>query len=109
MIEILRYLDSSGRDVFGEWLSTISDKRTRAKILARIDRVGLGNFGDSKSLVGGVWELRIDWGPGYRVYFGRRGSMVVVLLGGGDKRSQAADIRRATESWMDYKRHEGEL
>ena len=92
MIEILRYIDPAGRDVFGEWLSRMKDKRTRAKILARLDRVALGNFGDSKALATGVWELRIDWGPGYRVYFGRRGPAVVVL------RAEVTSERRKTIS-----------
>jgi putative addiction module killer protein len=66
-MEIRRYLTASGRDVFGEWLSKLKDVRTRAKIVTRIDRLSLGNFGDCRALRGGLFELRIDWGPGYRV------------------------------------------
>jgi len=68
-IEICRYIAKTGRDLFGEWLAGFKDVRTRAKILARIDRLSAGNFGDCKSLRDGLFELRIDWGPGYRVYY----------------------------------------
>lgn len=67
MIEVRRYLTRTGKDVFGEWLARLKDNRTRAKIMVRIDRLSAGNFGDCKSLRGGLFELRIDWGPGYRV------------------------------------------
>ncbi len=69
---------------------------------ARLNRIRLGNFGDCKSVGGGVEELRIDFGPGYRVYYGREGAVVVILLCGGDKRSQAKDIFRAQEYWREY-------
>jgi putative addiction module killer protein len=71
-------------------------------VRARLNRIRLGNFGDCKSVGGGVVELRIDFGPGYRVYFGRDGRLVVVLLCGGDKRTQARDILRAREYWKEY-------
>jgi putative addiction module killer protein len=76
----------------------------RARIAARMDRPAGGNFGDSKSIGGGVHELRIDWGPGYRVYFGKVGSACVLLLCGGDKRRQSADINRARAYWKDYEK-----
>jgi putative addiction module killer protein len=66
-MELRRYLTASGRDVFGEWLAGLRDARTRAKIVARIDRLSAGNFGDGKALRGGLFQLRINWGPGYRV------------------------------------------
>ena len=72
-MDLRRYLTSSGRDVFGEWLLGLKDVRTRAKIVARIDRLSTGNFGDCKALRGGLFELRIDWGPGYRVYYAMLG------------------------------------
>lgn len=80
--------------VFANWLDALVDRRARARILIRIDRLELGNFGDVKFFEG-VGELRIDYGPGYRVYFVRRGSSIVVLLCGGDKSSQRQDIRIA--------------
>ncbi|MFA7235605.1 MAG: type II toxin-antitoxin system RelE/ParE family toxin [Phycisphaeraceae bacterium] len=102
MNEIRRYITASGKDVFGEWLANLNDNKTRAKILTRIDRLALGNFGDCKTLREGVMELRIDFGPGYRVYLAKVGKTVVPLLGGGDKHRQSADINRAVASLHDY-------
>lgn len=78
-------------------------RRARAKVAARALQIAAGNFGDCKSLREGVWELRIDWGPGYRVYFAKAGRSIVLLLCGGDKRKQSADIERAIDYWKDYK------
>jgi putative addiction module killer protein len=78
--------------VFAKWLSGLKDRNARARIAVRIDRLALGNPGDVKAVGGGVSEMRIDYGPGYRVYFARRGDVVVLLLCGGDKKSQARDI-----------------
>jgi putative addiction module killer protein len=102
-MEIRRYLTESGRDVFGEWLSELRDVRTRAKIVARIDRLSAGNFGDCKALRGGLFELRIDWGPGYRVYYATVGKGCVLLLCGGDKHKQSSDIKRALKHLKDYR------
>lgn len=103
VIKLRRYQTASGRDVFGDWLAGLKDMRTKAKILARIDRLSVGNFGDCKSLRDGVCELRIDWGPGFRVYYATVGRFCVLLLCGGDKRKQSADIRRAIEYLKDYR------
>jgi putative addiction module killer protein len=109
MLDIQRYVTESGRDVFGEWLASLRDKRAAAKVAVRINRLAAGNFGDCKPLREGVWELRIDWGPGYRVYYAMAGRTCVLLLCGGDKRRQAADIARAIEYWKDYQtRNENE-
>jgi putative addiction module killer protein len=102
-MELRRYLTAFGRDIFGEWLSGLRDVRTRAKIMARIDRLSLGTFGDCKALRGGLFEVRIDWGPGYRVYYAQLGKECVLLLGGGDKRKQSSDIKRALGYLKDYK------
>jgi len=102
VIEIRRYVTSAGKDVFGDWLSHLSDNQAKARILVRIDRLAIGNFGDSKSLHGGISELRIDWGPGYRVYYATLGRTCVLLLCGSDKRKQASDIRRAIAYLQDY-------
>ena len=102
MIELRRYQTRTGRDVFGEWLAGLNDNRTRAKIIARIDRLQAGNFGDCRSLRGGLFELRIDRGPGYRVYYATIGRTCVLLLCGGDKRKQSTDIKRAAEYLKDY-------
>ncbi|MCI0335407.1 MAG: type II toxin-antitoxin system RelE/ParE family toxin [Planctomycetes bacterium] len=86
------------------WLAELKDVRARAKVAARIARLASGNFGDCKPIRAGVWELRIDWGPGYRVYYAMLEQTCVLLLCGGDKRKQAADIKRAIEYWDDYQR-----
>ena len=104
MIELRRYLAETGQDVFGEWLTGLKDARARAKVAARLARLMVGNFGDCKALRDGVWELRVDWGPGYRVYYAMIDQKCVLLLGGGDKRRQTADIKRAVEHWNDYLR-----
>ena len=82
-------------DVFSKWLVELRDIRARARIQARIDRLELGNVGDAKPVGEGVSEMRIDYGPGYRVYFSLRGSELIILLAGGDKSSQSKDIRKA--------------
>jgi putative addiction module killer protein len=103
VLEIRRYLTRAGKDVFGDWLARLADTQARARILARIDRLAVGNFGDSKHLRGGISELRIDWGPGYRVYFAMIDKACVLLLCAGDKRKQSSDIKRATEYLHDYR------
>jgi putative addiction module killer protein len=107
MVQVLRYVNPAGRDVFGHWLAELTDARARAKIAARIDRLAAGNFGDCKPIRQGVWELRIDWGPGYRVYYGMLERTCVLLLCGGDKRKQSADINRAIDCWTDFKERMG--
>jgi putative addiction module killer protein len=102
-MELRRYLTASGRDVPGEWLAGLRDTRTKAKIVARLDRLSAGNFGDCKALRGGLFELRINWGPGYRVYYALVDRVCVLLLCGGDKRKQSSDIKRALEYLKDYR------
>ena len=82
-------------DEFHHWLGSLADRRAAARIVDRIKRASNGNFGDAKSVGSGVSEMRIDYGPGYRVYFFRRGKELVILLCGGDKKSQKADIAKA--------------
>lgn len=84
------------------WLSGLSDRQARARILVRVQRMAAGNFGDCKPLQGGVWELRIDHGPGYRVYYAQAGKRLILLLVGGDKRKQQTDIAAALEYWQDW-------
>lgn len=103
MTEIRRYVTARGNDVFGEWLTNLNDARAQAQIAIRLDRLAAGNFSDCKPLRKGLWELRIDWGPGYRVYYAMIGQRVVLLLGGGDKRKQSADIERALTRLEDYR------
>jgi putative addiction module killer protein len=82
-------------DEFADWLANLRDSRARARIAVRIRRIALGNYGDTKPVGDGVGELRVDYGPGYRVYFVRRGLEIIVLLCGGDKSTQSKDIERA--------------
>lgn len=98
MVEIREYT-ANNRAYFSEWLNRL-DRMVKARVLTRIDRVARGNMGDTKSVGDGVFELRLDFGPGYRVYFGREGQEIVILLCGGAKDSQSKDIERAKELWI---------
>ena len=89
------------------WLEGLRDDRARKRIAQRFERVGHGLLGDVKGVGGGVSELRIDHGPGYRVYFARRGDIVIVLLNGGDKSSQQRDILKAKTLWAEWERDHG--
>lgn len=82
-------------DDFAKWFKSLKDRQVRARIQARIDRIGLGSFGDCEPVGGGISEMRIHFGPGYRVYFIQRGTEIVVLLAGGSKRTQSKDILKA--------------
>lgn len=83
--------------IFADWLAGLRDRQARARITVRIDRLALGNPGDVKPAGEGVSEMRIDYGPGYRVYFVRRGRKIIILLCGGDKRTQTQDIKAAID------------
>ncbi|NOY28751.1 MAG: type II toxin-antitoxin system RelE/ParE family toxin [Planctomycetes bacterium] len=96
------YQKKDGKRPFSKWLNQLRDRKAQERIDARLTRVQLGNFGDTKAVGEGVLELRIDYGPGYRVYCGCDGSEVVILLLGGDKRTQAKDINTAKDYWADY-------
>lgn len=106
-VEIRHYVTPAGKDIFDEWLTELADLRAQAKVATRINRLAAGNFGDCRALRQGLHELRIDWGPGYRVYFTMRGRSRVLLLCGGDKRRQSSDIERALEYLQDYKERAG--
>ncbi len=97
MTEVLKTAEFDG------WLSSLQDRQAVARITARIDRLVAGNAGDTKRLGSGVSELRIDYGPGYRLYYTQRGKALVLLLCGGDKRTQDADIKRAFKLAKDWK------
>jgi len=103
VIEIRRYVTRTGKDVIGDWLAGLNDTQARARIIARIDRLSTGNFGDCKPLRDGVSELRVDWGPGYRMYYAMLGRTCVLLLCPGDKRKQSSDINQAIRYFRDYK------
>ncbi|MBD1922196.1 type II toxin-antitoxin system RelE/ParE family toxin [Microcoleus sp. FACHB-831] len=101
--DIQRYVKPDGRVPFDEWLDSLHNVKAQTNINKRLDRVSLGNLGDYRSVGEGVSELRIDYGPGYRIYFGQIGLTIVLLLCGGDKSTQEQDIRRAKEYWTDYR------
>ena len=103
MIELRRYQLEDSNTPVTEWLCGLRDARARAQIEVRLRRVSVGNFGDCKPVGEGVSELRVDVGAGYRVYYGKRGQALVILLCGGDKGSQQADIIRAKAYWNDWK------
>src|SRR5580698_2157135 len=105
-MELFRFRREDGGEPFAEWLSGLRDKGAEARIRVRLRRVEAGNFGDCEPVGEGVTELRIHVGAGYRVYFGRHGKMVVILLCGGDKSSQTADIKRAKDFWSEWKRRQ---
>ena len=101
--ELRYYQSADGKRPFTEWLTALDDRQACGRIEARLARVAAGNLGDVETVGGGVMELRIDWGPGYRVYFARLGQVIVLLLCGGDKRTQQRDIERAQKYFEDYK------
>lgn len=103
-MRIIHYLTDAGKDLYQDWLDGLGDMRARVAIQRRVDRLAIGTFGDHRFCREGVWELRIDVGAGYRVYYAQTGQALVLLLYGGDKRSQNADIDSAVDYWKDYQR-----
>jgi len=101
IFEVKEFIES-GNSPFAHWFDSL-DAVTAARVDKYIRRLEAGNFGAAKSLQEGVFELRLDFGPGYRVYFGRDGKTIIILLGGGSKRRQSADIVAAIERWKRYK------
>jgi putative addiction module killer protein len=106
LVEIRIYRGNLPQAPFSKWLAAQKDLRAVAIIQARLNRLRAGNFGDAKPVGEGVEELRIDFGPGYRVYFGRDGKTVVILLCAGSKRTQDKDIDTAVRLWRDYRASE---
>ena len=102
MFDLIHYADADGKDHFGRWLESLSDVQAQARVSARLIRLHRGNFGDCRAVGEGVWEIRIDWGPGYRVYYAIAGKQAILLCEGGDKRTQATDIQRAIARWKDW-------
>jgi len=102
MLELLTYLDAEGRGPFADWFDDL-DAAAAAKVTTALTRMGLGNLSNVKGVGEGLLEYKIDFGPGYRVYFGRDGERLVILLGGGTKKRQQRDIELARDRWADYK------
>ena len=103
---VLTYVKADGSAPFNDWLEALKDRKARAIIRTRINRVRLGNLGDCKSVGEGVRELRIKFGAGYRVYFRQEEDTIVILLSGGDKSSQNRDINQTQQYWKDYQRRD---
>ena len=103
-MKVIIYSTSTGKSPFIKWLEDL-DVKTRTIIKSRIDRIRLGNFGDTKPIKNGqgIRELRIKYGPGYRIYYGVQGTTIIVILMGGDKGSQNRDIEKAKRYWLEYK------
>ncbi len=102
MYELRHYTNPEGQDLFARWLDGLRDRQAQARIAARMLRLVNGNFGDCKPVGSGVWELRIDWGSGYRVYYAIQGKRVILLCDGGDKKTQPVDIERAIARWTEF-------
>jgi len=102
--KVEEYVTAQGISPFGQWFESLQDRQAQVRIDARLARLRAGNTGDCKSVGDGVYELRIDYGPGYRVYFGRAGKTLILLLLGGDKTTQPRDIERAKKFWRDYQK-----
>ena len=103
MVEIVEFLDSKGSSLFAKWFDGLS-AQAAAKVATYITRIENGNLSSLKSVGQGVHESRIDWGPGYRVYMGKDGDRLIILLGGGTKKRQNKDIERAKDAWLEYKK-----
>lgn len=95
-------MTQDGDKPFTDWLESLKDKTVRYRIKERLDRIAIGNLGDYKSIEKGVYELRFAFGSGYRIYFGKEGNNIIVLLCGGDKSSQKKNIKQAVAYWKDY-------
>src|SRR5687767_10084333 len=100
-LQVREYLTGDGRSPFRIWLGQLN-AAARARVQARVLRFEMGNLGDHKSVGSGVWEARLAFGPGYRIYFGKDGESVILLVLGGAKSTQRRDIRRGQEFWRDY-------
>jgi putative addiction module killer protein len=107
VVEIVQYIDRSGRNPFERWFEKLGDE-TQARVVVYLDRLEQGNFSVAKSVGSGVYELRLDFGPGYRIYFGKDGEQLVILLGGGIKKRQQSDIETACAKWLEYKKRKRE-
>ena len=103
MIEIGEFVDARGHSPFGRWIDRL-DRHATARVATALYRMEMGNLSNAKGVGGGVLEYRIDFGPGYRIYFGRDGDALIILLGGGTKARQQRDIEAAVELWREYRR-----
>src|SRR5579863_2626845 len=103
MIDVREFVDTEGRSPFTAWFDSLNAEAA-AKVTTAVTRISLGNFSNVESVGSGVFEYKLDFGPGYRIYFGKDGETLVILLGGGTKKRQQGDISAAIDAWQDYKR-----
>ena len=106
-MKVLEYTGTNGKSPFQKWFNSL-DAQTAAKIVSAVSRLEQGNLSNAKTVGSGVMEYRLDWGPGLRVYFGRDGELLIILLAGGTKRRQNRDIQEAIANWSDYKLRKGQ-
>ncbi len=104
---VVEFLDRNGTSIFADWYDDL-DSQAAAKITTAITRMELGNLSNVKSIRGGVFEYRLNFGPGYRIYLGKDGNTIIILLGGGTKRRQQNDIEAAKDRWQEYKQRKKE-
>lgn len=105
-IELQEFLDTSGRSLFARWFDSLN-AAAAARVTVALTRLGHGNFSNVEGVGSGVYELKVDFGPGYRVYFGKDGERIVILLGGSSKKRQGVAINAAQTAWAEYKRRKG--
>ena len=103
MLKIKIYTTAQGKMPFTKWLKSLKDKNVKYRITAHLDKLAIGNLGDRKALAKGVYEMRLHFAKGYRIYYGHDGQEIILLLCAGDKGSQKNDIKKAQEYWQDYK------
>ncbi len=107
MHEVIHYLDEAENDLYQSWLESLRDWVAKVAIIKRVDSLEVGLFGDCKSLREGIWELKVDVGAGYRVYYAHVGNRVILLTSGGDKKSQSRDIERALNLLKNWEKRNG--
>src|SRR5713226_10416966 len=103
MTDVREYLDAKGRSAYAAWFDSLNAEAA-AKVTTAVTRISLGNFSNVEGVGSGVFEYKLDFGPGYRIYFGKDGETLVILLGGGTKKRQQRDINAALANWQDYRR-----
>ena len=108
MIEVREYITEAGKSPFGKWFSGLN-KAAAVKVTTALERITQGNLSNAKALGAGVSEYKVDFGPGYRIYFGKDGDTLIILVAGGSKKGQSSDVRTAKANWSHYKKRKPTL